>query len=382
MAPGNSEALGVTLAILILKGVGVTSTGRVFTNFPRGNETFTLAEVNGSITEMPWPSLDYNTPPAIVNTSNPGYSIATSKLLSVQSVVVDGMDRIWALDTGRPMVNGTALFAAVPGGPKLIGFDQNGTMFTTITFPANVVFADSSLNDVRFDLRGGGFAYLTDSSPQHAGIVVVNLASGSSWRHLDAHPGVSVVPGFVPVYNGVPLYLHPPTPPNAVTYFAATAADGIALSADGTWLYFCPISSRRLYRVSTDLLKSQPSSTKPQAAVLASQGVQDLGEKGSHSDGLETDSTGFIYTSAPEHNAIFRYNPSTGLVETFVRDPAIQFSDTLSVVTLANNGGNFLYFTDNQLWLRPEYQNATDLRTKPYAMFRVPIEGGKATQMG
>jgi len=362
-------------------GVGVTSTGRIFTCYPRGNETFTLAEVNSSTTETPWPTLDFNTPPAIFNASNPQYSVATPKLLFVQSVVVDGMDRIWALDTGRPIVNGTALLAAVPGGPKLVGFDQNGTAFTSITFPPNVVAADSSLNDVRIDLRGGGFAYITDSSTQRPGIVVVDLSSGASWRHLDGHPSVSVVPGFVPVYNGVPLYVHPPTTPNAVTYFTIFAADGIALSAGGDWLYICPISSRRLYRVPTDVLKSQPSSTNTQALILASRAVQDLGEKGSHSDGLETDSNDYIYNTAPEHNSITRYNPNTGEIEPFVRDPAIQFPDTLSTVSLANNGGDFIYFTANQLWLRPDYQNATDLRTKPYAIFRVPIDGGKATQM-
>lgn len=115
---------------------------------------------------------------------------------------MDGRDRVWALDTGRPRVNGTILFATVPGGPKLVGFDLSGNSFASITFPADVVFADSSLNDVRFDLRGGGFAYITDSSPQHPGIVVIDLATGASWRHLDGHPAVSIDSTFVPSYNG------------------------------------------------------------------------------------------------------------------------------------------------------------------------------------
>lgn len=120
----------------------------------------------------------------------------------MQSVVVDGKDRVWALDTGRPRVNGIVLNAATPGGPKLVGFDLNGTTIATITFPTVVVAEDSSLNDVRFDLRGEGFAYITDSSPQHPGIVVVNLTSGESWRHLDGHPSVSAQSGFIPFHNG------------------------------------------------------------------------------------------------------------------------------------------------------------------------------------
>ncbi len=147
-------------------------------------------------------SEDANTPPSFANKSNPTFSIATDKLIFVQSVVVDGKDRVWALDTGRPRINGSMLLAATPGGPKLVGYDLNGTTFATITFPDSVVAADSSLNDVRFDLRGDGFAYISDSSMQRPGIVVVNLKTGESWRHLDGHPSVSPQAGFIPFHNG------------------------------------------------------------------------------------------------------------------------------------------------------------------------------------
>ncbi|KAH9935843.1 major royal jelly protein-domain-containing protein [Amylocystis lapponica] len=366
-------------------GVAVASTGQIFTCFTRGNETYTLALLNSSTTESAWPDEEWNTPPAFVNTSDPGYSIATDKLLFVQSVVVDGLDRVWALDTGRPRVNGSTLLAHVPGGPKLVGFYLNGTNFATYTFPSYVVYADSSLNDVRFDLRGTGFAYLTDSSPQRPGIVVLDLATGAAWRHLDLHPSVSIDPAFLPLLASeanrftVPQYLYPIPPPNAITPFDVFAADGIALSSDGAYLYVAPLSSRRLWRVPTALLRVQPSSENPYAFMLARQAVELLGEFGSHADGMETDTDGYIYVGAPEHNSVNRYDPATGLVEPYVRDPVIQWPDTLSIVTL-KSGGNYVYFTSNQLWLGPDYQNGTDLRTKPYAMFRAPIAGAKATQ--
>ncbi|KAI0372030.1 hypothetical protein BV20DRAFT_964722 [Pilatotrama ljubarskyi] len=360
-------------------GVAVSSDGRIFTSFPRGNETFTLAEANTATTEIPFPDQDTNTPPAFVNATNAGFSIATEKLILVQSVVVDGMDRVWALDVGRPRVNGSTLLATTPGGPKLIGFHLNGTRFATITFPSSVVAADSSLNDVRFDLRGDGFAYLPDSSPQRPGLVVVNLRTGQSWRHLDNHPSVTVQVDLISFHNGVPTYVHPPTSPFAVTAFNRFAIDGVALSPDGEFFYYAPLSARRLFRIPTSFLKIQPSATNPNAIILANQAVQDLGDVGSHLTGLETDDRGFIYLPAPEHNAINRFNPNTGMIEPFVRNPFIQWPDTLAVASLKS--GNFLYFTCNQLWLSPDYQNGTDLRTKPYAMFRVPIEGGKANQI-
>ncbi|KAI0635246.1 major royal jelly protein-domain-containing protein [Trametes polyzona] len=328
-------------------GVAVSSNGRVFTSFPRGNETFTLAEANTATTEIPFPDQDANTPPAFANATNPGFSIATEKLILVQSVVVDGKDRIWALDVGRPRVNGSTLLAASPGGPKLIGFNQDGTRFKTITFPASVVAADSSLNDVRIDLRGDGFAYLPDSSPMRPGVVVVNLRTGQSWRHLDNHPSVTVQVDLISFHNGVPTYIHPPISPFAVTPFNRFAVDGVALSPDGEFFYFAPLSARRLFRIPTSFLKVQPSATNPNAIILANQAVQDLGDVGSHLNGLESDDQGFIYLTAPEHNAINRFNPKTGMIEPFVRNPFIQWPDTLAVASL-KRGGNFLYFTCNQ----------------------------------
>ena len=59
-------------------------------------------------------------------------------------MVIDPKDRLWILDTGRAaMQNGTNVPASV-GGPKLIGVNlQNDTIFKTIVFPPNVVYADS-----------------------------------------------------------------------------------------------------------------------------------------------------------------------------------------------------------------------------------------------
>lgn len=50
-----NPALISSLRVGILQGVGVSSDGRIFTCFPRGNETFTLGEINSSTTEAPFP---------------------------------------------------------------------------------------------------------------------------------------------------------------------------------------------------------------------------------------------------------------------------------------------------------------------------------------
>ena len=117
----------------------MSSSGRTFTCFPRGNQSYTLAEYLNSTAERPYPNLAYNTPSSLVNSSTPGYSIATNdSAIFVQSVVVDGKDRLWALDTGRPTIDGTTILAKVPGGPKLVRFNlDTNEREQTITFPEN-----------------------------------------------------------------------------------------------------------------------------------------------------------------------------------------------------------------------------------------------------
>ncbi len=53
--------------LIPLTGIAVSSTGRMFSNYPPGldpmDTNYTVAELTGNTTEMPYPSLAYNTPP-------------------------------------------------------------------------------------------------------------------------------------------------------------------------------------------------------------------------------------------------------------------------------------------------------------------------------
>jgi len=108
------------------------------------------------------------------------------------------------------------------------------------------------------------------------------------------------------------------------------------------------------------------------AFLRVTNSVQYLGEFGGQADGLETDTTGNIYLSSPEHNSVNAFNPRTGLVTPFVRSPLIAWPDTLAV---ADDG--FIYLTANQLWLSPGFQNGTDKRVPPFALLRAKIDGGR-----
>lgn len=332
-------------------GVAVSHAGRVFVNFPRWGDPvdFTVAEVkDGKV--IPYPDADLNR----FDKNRPD-----ATLVSVQSVVVDPANRLWLLDTGSIEFGPT-----LPGGPKLVGVDlTSNQVFQTIRFPEDVALKTTYLNDVRFDLRQGkaGVAYITDSSQSGPnGLIVVDLETGESRRRLHDHPSTKADKNFLPIVEGRPLMTRPRSgKPQPMT----TGADGVAISHDGKYLYFCPLSSRRFYRVSTDKLLDENASKEDVAGA-----VELLETRGFASDGLESDAQGRVYLTDYEHNAVLR-RTAEGEYETVVYDPRVLWPDTLALAM-----GGHLYFTANQLHRRPPFHEGRDLRRKPYVLFRVHVD--------
>jgi sugar lactone lactonase YvrE len=142
-------------------------------------------------------------------------------------------------------------------------------------------------------------------------------------------------------------------------------ADGIAIAADGSRLYYCPLAGRRWYSVSVDALADRG---QDDGAVAAT--VRDEGDKGCVSDGLETDDEGRLYVTDGEHDAIHRRLPD-GSWETVAHDPRLLWPDTMSVAA-----DGHLYVTANQLYRQDKYRGGEDQRRQPYVLFRVPIDAG------
>jgi sugar lactone lactonase YvrE len=358
----SDEPLGVLELVAYFNGamptgVTVSHKGRIFVNFPRwGDEvSFTVAEVRDG------KAIAY--PDEAMNQTDPHDPAADAgALVSVQSVVVDPADRLWILDTGSPMFQPTKY-----GGPKLLCVDLKANqVIKKILFPQNVALPTTYLNDVRFDLQRGkeGIAYITDSAQNGPnGIIVVDLASGESWRRLNDHPSTKVedLRTFLPIVEGRP-FLVKQEEDGSTKLAANMGSDGIAISATGEWLYYCPLASRRLYSVSTEALSNRSVDDE-----YVSRTVKDEGDKGGASDGLESDAEGRIYVTNYEHNSIMRRNPN-GEWETTVHDPRLLWPDTLS---LASDG--YLYVTANQLHRQARFHNGSDMRKKPYTLFRIKV---------
>ncbi|MCZ2837205.1 L-dopachrome tautomerase-related protein [Modestobacter sp. VKM Ac-2985] len=337
-------------------GVSVSHTGRVFVNFPKWGDDVraTVAEIrDGEVVAFPdeaW--------------NSPSGDDDRGAFVSVQSIVVDPADRLWVLDTGSPLFQPTQI-----GGPKLVCIDLGtDTVVQTIVLPRETALETTYLNDVRFDLRRGeaGVAYITDSADSgENAIIVVDLASGDSWRRLRDHPSTQaqVPPELLLMVEGRPFLEQPE--PDAEPQPVAMGSDGIAISADGARLWYCPLAARHWYSVATDALVDRSLDDDAVAAT-----VVDEGDKGSAGDGLETDDAGNLYATAGEQNAILRRRPD-GTIETVVHDPRLLWPDTMSVAA-----DGHLYVTANQLHRQARYAGGVDQRRYPYLLLRTPIGAG------
>lgn len=333
-------------------GVAVANDGRIFVNFPRwGDEKvysdfFTVGEVKNGKT-VPYPSAE-------MNKADPNR--ASQTLLAAQTIVVDPTGkRLWIVDTGNGFGD------LKEGGPKLVAVDlATNKVVKTIAIPLDVAVPGTYLNDVRFDLKRGpqGTAFITDSGA--TGIIVVDIASGKSFRRLQNHPTTRPEPTYMPVYEGQVLYRDGKR--------FQIGSDGIAISPDAKWLYYSVLSGRNLFRVSVDVLADP---RKNDAEVAAT--IEDLGEKGGSADGLESDAEGRVYITDFENNSVHRRNPD-GKLETLVSDPRLLWPDTLA---LAADG--YMYVTANQIGRQARFQGK-DMRQKPYAVFRFKVDGKRIGQ--
>lgn len=292
-------------------GVTVSRDNRIFVNFPRWTEDspVSVAEVMKDGSTKPFPNGEWN---AWRNARKDVMS-PRDHWICVQSVVADDRGNLWVLDPAAP-AQGTI----VPGGPKLVRIDLVGnTVAQTISFDETVAPQGSYLNDVRFS-PDGRHAFITDSGAKGA-LVVVNLKTGAARRVLDGHPSTQPEKGLVVKADGKELR----RPDGRGVEFAA---DGIALSPDGRYLYWQAIKGKTLYRIPTEALVSKGLEGRDVASdveAFGSNGVADglmIGRK-----------TGLMYVSSPEENAIKTRDLGAGkrgVPTMLVKDDRLRWPDT------------------------------------------------------
>jgi sugar lactone lactonase YvrE len=341
--------LAATFSEQMPTGVTAADDGRIFVNFPRWEDgvKYTVGVVEDGELQA-YPSMEMNR----FDESAPAETWS-----SVQSVRIGPQDRLWVLDTGRPKFEPTKA-----GADKLVAIDiQSDEVVKTITFPDEVVRKTTYLNDVRFDMTRGeaGMAFITDSSGAgDNGIIVVDLETGESWRHLDRHPTTQADEDFIPLVEGRALMNRPADgAPSPMT----VGSDGIALGPQGQRLYYRPLSGHGLFSVSVDLLADpETPSAKLQESVVSH------GPLPFASDGLEMGADGRLFLTNYEDNAVMAWRD--GELETVAYDPRFLWPDTLDVEDGA------IYVTANQLHRQPSFHGGEDLRETPYVIYKIEMD--------
>jgi sugar lactone lactonase YvrE len=287
-------------------GVTVSPDGRIFVNFPRWSEDtpVSVAELMPDGSTKPFPDEGWN---AWRNARMSEVS-PNDHFVCVQSVVADRSGSLWVVDPAAPNAEKT-----VKGGPKVVQIDLKSNNVKRV-FPIgpDVAGPASYLNDIRI-APDGRFAYLTDSGSP-GGLVVLNIDSGQAWRVLSDDPSTQFDPSVTVITDGQPLR----RPDGRQPLFNA---DSLALSKDGSILYWQALTGKTLYRIATSSIQSAGAAGQARPEQVATT---------EPADGLWMGENGEIYLSSIGENAVKVVNPTDGSLRQLLTDSRLRWPDTFS----------------------------------------------------
>lgn len=310
--------------------VSASTGGRIFFSyFPEGQSPVKVAELTaGSI--APFPDAAFQ-----------------SKFVSVLSVRVDALNRLWVLDYANPALTGTLLTT-----PRLYAFDiATRALLHEFAFPKDIAVKDSVLNDMQIDTPRNR-VYITDTNPlgRKGALIVYDIAQKKARRVLEGTTSVSGGDYQIRV-NGEPF--------KVLGYPVVFNADSITLDAAGEWLYYGPFNSMDLYRMRAATLADASVSAASLAAAVERYATKSM------TDGISIDTAGNIYATDPEHSAIHLINTGTRYLQTLFRDTSLRWPDGMS---FAPDGYTYLTASAlNEVILQTQ---ATVKSKGPYYLYR------------
>jgi sugar lactone lactonase YvrE len=322
-----------------LTGIAVSKEGRLFTNYPLWSATHknAVVEIQSGNAVQPYPNADMNTWVA-------GDS-GLQKWVCVQAVHVDDNNMLWVVDPASPFQKGVYL-----SSQKLVGIDLGSNTVAHTYSLAGITDNQSYVNDVRVDTRTNT-AFMTNSS--EGGIVIVDLNTGRSRQVLQGNFSVTADQTYVLKIDGQQVNK------NGAPFTGNS--DGIALSPDGAYLYYKPLTDTKLYRVTTGSLLD---TTLP-ATVLAAR-VEDLGYY-TTTDGMAFDQQGNLYLGDLENHRIMKLDPKLNMT-VLLQDDRLIWPDSYQV-----SADGYLYVSCSQIDKQPDFNDGTSKRTSPYAIYRIKL---------
>ncbi len=264
------------------------------------------------------------------------------RINEVLSIRIDRQNRLWALD------NGTHGLKA----GRLLAFDlDSGELTHKHTFSREIAGIGSHLNDFQV-APDGQTIYIAEASffGQSPALIVYDLVTRTARRVVEGHE--SVDPEFyTPVVQGRRM--------EALGLVAIRpGVDSIALSEDGQWLYFAPVTNNYLYRARTQDLRDGTLDAASLARRIERYALKTM------SDGLAMDQAGNIYLSDLEHSAIVQLTPERELV-TLLRDERLRWPDGFSF-----GPDGWLYVACSSLHQVIGLPPSSVRKHRPYQVFR------------
>lgn len=312
-------------------GIKIYNSTKIFVSFPRWNTGVpsTLALIDTSNPNdksplfIPWPSLEMN--------KEGQYDNSLQLVLGFEIME----DKLYALDQGVKDNNEQK-------GMKLMIFNiNNATLIKKIDLTPYVDKDATFLNDIviHYDLKK---AFISDSGnpideskPHKPKILIIDLDKKEDQvKVIKDQLGSTMMPDAA-------FWLHVDGNKVKEDSPMKTGIDGIALSCDGSTLFYTPLSSRLLYAVKTDDLLNSKLNTIAYTPHY----------KKTASDGLLATGKGLLYMTSIEDNSIYQTPIANALTKPFdytkftiyKGNKTHMWPDTLSIYD------NHLYFIANQL---------------------------------
>ena len=263
-------------------------------------------------------------------------------------ITVDRQQRLWIIKPGALEGKQTRLIAVdIASGQivvdHLFGLDEAGFAQDMRVSPdgKTVFLADTGL-----------FKFT------EANLIAFDVETRTARTLLKGHPSVSPQNWVMRKTDGSPYRLAF----GLLTF--VVGVDGIALTADGDWLYYATMSHDSVYRVPTTALLD-PSLTDDDIARQ----IEFIGKK-PMSDGIELLPDNTVIITDVENGGLAALSPA-GNLTTLTKDLSVDWADSVSV---APDGS--IWFTDSRLTdLIDQFANPADqetmLKRGPYATYRV-----------
>ncbi|KAL0222435.1 hypothetical protein RCL1_002289 [Eukaryota sp. TZLM3-RCL] len=304
---------------------------QLFVSFPRWTSSKTPATLakydNTTKTFLPFPSEYLN------NVNNP------QALKSVLGFEITPNGWMWILDQAR--IEGKPASVA---DVRLIIFDLKTNQIRRIAhLPSTLVNSQTSfLNDLVVD-TDKLIAYIADSgvhvdsSKQAIGAIYAYNYENDVFQQIITGEAANSDETVWIKIKDQKVFDHSPM---------LTGADGIALSCDFSTLYFCPLTSRKLWSMDVSSFRNvMPRGSAELTPLL-------VGTKGFASDGLIVTSNNYLYLSDLESSRVVRTDLNTKSGKFLSDSEVFSHTSTAWPDTFAVSNGK-LYVVTNQLhnWL-------------------------------